>query len=247
MGTSLQDRSQWLNRRSVLKLAVGAGIAGFGRLYGFSSDFWNKKDPSEWTGAEVDQLTNKSPWAKEITVNAPSQGMNRGGMGGGGMGIPGMGGGMGRRRGGGMPAGQSYKAVVRWESAKPILDALKTPLPEGFSNHYVISVGGIPLDAGNRRQYQTSDDSGSSQSIQNALDRLKGVTYLAPKDKRDLQPGVVVQQPTAYGNIYFGFAKDLLTLRPEDKEVEFTTIFGSIPVKTKFNMKEMLYHGELAV
>jgi len=244
MGTSSLQ-----TRRSLLKLAAGAGFAGFGRLYAFSSDFWNKKDPSEWTGAEVDQLTNKSPWAKEITVNAPSQGMNRG-MGGGGMGggIPGMGGGMGRRRGGGgMPAGQSYKAVVRWESAKPVLDALKTPLPEGFTNHYVISVGGIPLDAGNRRQYQTSDDSSSSQSIQNSLDRLKGVTYLAPKDKRDLQPGVVVQQPAAYGNIYFGFSKELLTLRPEDKEVEFTTIFGSIQVKTKFNMKDMLYHGELAV
>ncbi len=246
----MQDPGPGFSRRSVLKLATGAGIVSFGRLYAFSSDFWNKKDPSEWTGAEVDQLTNKSPWAKEITISAPSQGMNRGmgggGMGGG-MGIPGMGGG-GRRRGGGggAPPGQSYKAVIRWESAKPVLDALKTPLPEGFTNHYVISVGGIPLDAGNRRRSQ-SDDTSTSQSNQNALDRLKGVTYLAPKDKGDLQPGVVVQQPAEYGNIYFGFAKDLLTLRPEDKEVAFTTIFGSIQVKTKFNMKDMLYHGELAV
>jgi hypothetical protein len=247
----MQDRSEGFSRRRALKLACGAGVAGVGRLYAFGSDFWNKKDPSEWTGAEVDQLTNKSPWAKELTISGPSQGgMSRGGMGGGGsiggMGIPGMGGGGRRRQGGGMPAGQSYKAVIRWESAKPILDALKTPLPEAFTNHYVISIGGIPLDAGNRRRYQTDDD-GSSQSNQNALDRLKGVTYLAPKDKRDLQPGIVLQQPAEYGNIYFGFAKDLLTLRPEDKEVAFTTIFGSIQVKTKFNMKDMLYHGELAV
>jgi hypothetical protein len=247
------DRREGLSRRIVLKFACGAGIAGFGRLDAFGSDFWNKKDPSEWTGAEVDQLTNKSPWAKELTVSAPGQGgMSRGGMGGGGMGggiggvgIPGMGGGR-RRQGSQTPAGQSYKAVIRWESAKPILDALKTPLPEGFTNHYVISVGGIPLDAGNRRRYQSEDDN-SSQSNQNALDRLKGVTYLAPKDKRDLQPGIVIQQPAEYGNIYFGFAKDLLTLRPEDKEVAFTTIFGSMQVKTKFNMKDMLYHGELAV
>ena len=164
----------------------------------------------------------------------------------GGMGIPGMGGGGRRRGGGGQPQGQSYKVVVRWESAKPVLDALKTPLPEGFTNHYVISVGGLPLDASNRRRYN-DEESTSSQSNQNALDRLKGTTYLAPKDKRDLQPGIVIQQPAEYGNVYFGFAKDLLTLRPEDKEVAFTTIFGSIAVKTKFNMKDMLYHGELAV
>lgn len=250
----MQHRREGLSRRGVLKIACGVGIAGFSPLSAFGSDFWNKKDPSEWTGAEVDQLTNKSPWAKELSISGPSQGgMSRGGMGGGGigggiggMGIPGIGGG-GRRRGGSqMPPGQSYKAVIRWESAKPILDALKTPLPEGFTNHYVISISGIPLDAGSRRRYQTDDES-SAQSNQNALDRLKGVTYLAPKDKRDLQPGIVLQQPAEYGNIYFGFAKDLLTLRPEDKEVAFTTIFGSIQVKTKFNMKDMLYHGELAV
>jgi hypothetical protein len=223
-------------------LAAGAGFTSVSRLYAASnSDFWNKKEPAEWTGAEIDQLTNKSPWAKEVSASTSSTG--GGGMGRG-MGIPGMGGGRRGGGGGGMP-GQSFKGIVRWESAKPILDALKAPLPEGFTNHYVISVGGIPLDAGSRRRYQSQDD--SSQSDQNTLDRLKGVTYLQPKDKRDLQPGVVVQQPPSYGNVYFGFAKDLVTLRPEDKEVTFTTQFGSIQVKTKFNLKDMLYHGELAV
>jgi hypothetical protein len=234
---------QW-NRRSVLLLAAGAGFTSLNRLSAFSSDFWNKKDPEEWSGTEIDELTNKSPWAKEVAVSAPSQG---GGGGRGGLGFPGLGGG-GRRGGGGggggMP-GQSFKGIVRWESAKPILDALKTPLPEGFANHYVISVGGIPLDAGSRRRNQSQDD--GSQSVQNTLDRLKGVSYLEPKEKRTLQPEVVVQQPASYGNVYFGFPKDLVTLRPEDKEVTFTTLFGSTQVKAKFNMKDMLYRGELAV
>ena len=229
-----------LSRRNFLVLA-----AGVSRLDAFGSDFWNTKDPSEWTGAEKDQLTNKSPWAKEVTVSTSSQG-GSGGRGGMGMPFPGMGGGMGGggRRGGGMP-GQSYKGIVRWESARPVLDALKEPLPEGFANHYVISVGGIPLDAGSRSRSQSQDD--TSQSDQDKLDRIKGATLLAPKDKRDLQPGVVVQQPAGYGNVYFGFAKDLVTLRPEDKEVTFTAQFGTAHVKTKFNLKEMLYHGELAV
>ena len=239
----MRGNSPVLSRRSVLRLA---GVAGFSPLYAFSSDFWNKKDPSEWTGAEIDQLTNKSPWAKELSVSSGGQGGMSRGMGGGGMGIPGMGGGgMGRRRGGGTPAGQTYKAIVRWESAKPVLDALKTPLPDGFTNHYVISVGGIPVEAGQQRRYNSGDD--NSQSTQNTLDRMKGLTYLEPKDKRDLQPGIIIQQPAQYGNIYFGFAKDLVTLRPEDKEVTFVTTFGTMQVKTKFNLKEMKYKGELAV
>jgi hypothetical protein len=245
----MSDRGTQWNRRNFLALGAAAGCS-ISRLYAFSSDFWNKKDPSEWTGAEIDQLTNKSPWAKEVTVSTASQYGN--GMGRGGMGIPGMGGGMGgggmgggRRGGGGGMPGQSYKAIIRWESAKPILDALKTPLPEGFTNHYVISVGGIPLNASNRSRSQSQDD--NSQSDQDTLDRIKGLTLLAPKDKRDLQPGIVVQQPATYGNVYFGFTKDLVTLRPEDREVTFSTQFGTMQIRTKFNLKDMLYHGELAV
>jgi hypothetical protein len=239
------DRWNQLNRRNVLMLAASYGLTSLTRLSASTPDFWNKKEPADWTGAEIDELTNKSPWAKEVSVSTSPQG-GGGGMGrGGGMGIPGMGGSRrGGGGGGGMP-GQSFKGIVRWESAKPVLDALKTPLPEGFADHYVISVGGIPLDAGSRRRYQSQDD--NSQTDQNTLDRLKGVTYLQPKDKRDLQPGIIVQQPASYGNVYFGFAKDLVTLRPEDKEVTFITQFGSIQVKSKFNLKDMLYHGELAV
>jgi hypothetical protein len=242
----MSDRRKQLNRRSFLVL--GAGCMSLSRLYASNSDFWNKKDPAEWTGAEIDQLTNKSPWAKEVTVYAGMQnGTGRGGpMGYPGMGYPPMGypGGMGGGRRGGMP-GQSFKGIVRWESAKPVLDALKQPLPEGFANHYVISVGGIPLDGGNRTRSQSQDD--NSQSDQNMLDRIKQATLLEPKDKRDLQPELVVQQPAGYGNVYFGFTKDLVTLRPEDKEVGFLTQFGSVTVKTKFYLKDMLYHGELAV
>ena len=66
-----------------------------------------------------------------------------------GMGIPGIGGmgGGGRRRQGGQGPGSasSYKGTVRWESAKPILEATKSTLPDIFASHYVIAVSGIPL------------------------------------------------------------------------------------------------------
>ena len=80
------------------------------------------------------------------------------------------------------------------------------------------------------------------------LDRLKQVTFLEPKGRRDAQPGVV-QQPVSgsYGSVWFGFSKDFLNLKADDKEASFTTQFGQMTIKAKFNLKDMLYKGDLAV
>ena len=173
-------------------------------------------------------------------------GMPRIGMGGGGWGggRGGMGGGRGR---GGMQQ-QQVKGTVRWESAKPVQEALKSTLPESFANRYVISVSGLPMMQGGRDRSEDDNNSGSNQPSQDMLDRLKSVTNLAPKDKRGAQPGVIEQQPS-YGSpsILFGFSKEMLDLSKDEKEVLFTTQLGRIEVKAKFNLKDMLYHGELAV
>jgi hypothetical protein len=267
------------SRRGVLTLAAGAFATGWIRLEAFSSDFWNKKEPAEWSREEIEQLLTKSPWAKEVSAQYSSQGDDQGGyprgggypgggggypgggypgggypggMGGpriGGMGIPGMGGGYpggGRRRGGGQ--GQSVQGSVRWESSKPILDALKTPLPEAFANHYVISVSGFPLSEGQNRRSQEDSDNDSAQSNEAMLDHLKGLTFLEPKGREGAQPGVVQQQPSAgMSSILFGFSKETLALKPEDKEVTFSTKLGRLLIKTKFNLKDMQYRGDLAV
>jgi hypothetical protein len=143
---------------------------------------------------------------------------------------------------------QGYKGTIRWESAKSILDALKWPLPDAFKDHYVISVTGFPV-TGNGSRSSRSENDDSNASLQDALDHLKSVTFLQPKTKRDVQPGIV-QQPAngRYGStVLFGFSKEVLALQPEDKEVTFITEFGRLDLKAKFNLKEMLYRGELAV
>jgi hypothetical protein len=269
-------------RRGALMLAAGAGFAGFSRLYAASPDFWNKKDPADWSRDEIEQLTSKSPWAKEVSVDMPVQrgeygdpnggqtgqtggqpggqpGQQGGVWGGGpriggmpGMGIPGMGGGGGGMGGGrrdGRQPVQNFRGTIRWESAKPIGEALKNPLPEGFADRYVISVSGIPLNPNSRRGYQDDSENDSrSASTQDALDRLKSLTSLEPKGKRDAQPGIVQQQASSgLGSILFGFSKEILSLKPEDKEVTFSTQFGRIVIRTKFNLKEMIYRGDLAV
>jgi hypothetical protein len=247
-------RSNISSRRDVLGLAA-AMVAGWSRLDAFASEFWDKKPPSEWTSEEIEKLTTKSPWARQVSAQiAAGDGTSssRGGMGGGmggphvGLGIPGMGGPRmgGGRRGGGR-ATQQVKGTVRWESTQPILDALKTPLPKAFANHYVISVSGFSLHGAYRQGEDTDDNGKPSERI---LDNLKAYTSVEPKGKAIAQPGVVQVQPSSgSGSVLFGFSKEVLDLSADDKEVLFSTQIGRAMIKTKFEFKDMTYHGKLAI
>jgi hypothetical protein len=141
-----------------------------------------------------------------------------------------------------------FKGTVRWESAKPIRDALKEPLPEAFANHYVISVSGLPFVARRRpAQGEKSDSQPSQAPTVEMLDRIKGLTYLEPKGKSPAQPGIVQPAPGDGRTLLFGFSKEILKLSADDKEVEFRTQFGPMQVKTKFALKDMVYRKELAL
>lgn len=268
-----------LTRRGLLMLAAGAGAQTSLRLYAGSSDFWNKKEPAEWSSEEIDKLVTKSPWARQVTASSAAMsrqygdsGGNGGGMGdpgiggggggypgGGGMGSPGGGGmggrgmgGGGRRGGGAGPMPVSYTATVRWESAKPVQEALKTPLPEGLAGAYVISVSGVPILTSGR---QHSDDPDSDTAVSKGLsdevlERIKNLTYLEPKGKSAAQPKVVQKGPISSSGtptLLFGFPRDVLQLTADDREVLFTTKLGQLEVKSKFNLKDMMYHKELAL
>jgi len=176
------------------------------------------------------------------------------GTGRGGMGIPGGGGGMGGRRrggGGGGAAPVRFNGVVRWESAQPILEALKTPLPESFADRYVISVSGMPLHGeAERSSSEDSEDAAARRVRDGALERLKSFTELQKKGAAPLQPGVVEQNPASTGvgvTVLFGFSKELLAISPQDGEITFSTQMGTTAVKVKFDLKRMLYHKALAV
>ena len=276
-----------LTRRGALMLAAGACVTGWERLDAFNSDFWNKKEPAEWSAQEIELLTTKSPWSKEVSAHfnrddadqsGPAggggypgggggypgggggypgggggmggpriggMGGGRGGMGGPGMGGGGMGGGRGRRGGG---PSQAFQGTVRWESAKPVLEALKAPLPDTFANHYVIGVSGFPMMSGRPRSEDDDNRDSTAQASEARLDNLKSLTFLKPKDKEGEQPGLVLQQPSSGGGTYlFGFSKEMMALTAADKEVTFTTRIGRLDVKAKFNLKEMLYRGDLAL
>ena len=168
----------------------------------------------------------------------------------GGIGLPGGGMGGGRGNGGGSSRGGAvspYEGTVRWDSARPILDALKSPLPEAFEGRYVISVSGIPLMGGRSTSSGEDDDSTAShRQEQDDLDRLKGLSSLQPKGKDIVQAGVVARQIGSGTSFLFGFSREMLPLDTRDTEILFTTQLGRLVVKAHFLPKEMLYHGELA-
>jgi hypothetical protein len=207
-------------------------------------DFWDKQQPNEWSSEQRTQLITDSPWAKQVRADTsrvqpagppiPDSGKPVP------MRMPGsinMGGARGRgRHAGSVPA---FQGIVRWESAKPVLAALKKALPSELADHYVIGVSGFPFGLRNRE---------GSESRDTSLDDLKQITTLRAKGKDPAQAGVVLRGRDSDGPVLlFGFSRDVIELAPSDKNVEFETQLGPLGISAKFEPKQMRYHGELAL
>ena len=133
-------------------------------------------------------------------------------------------------------------------------------MPDGFDKHYVIATVGFPDLGTPRRRYNDDSDSRSdsdggsgsnsgSRSSDGELDKafadeVKQYTIIQPKGRDLAQAGIVKRK---LGNYYFGFSKELITLDSGEHEVDFATRIGRLSIKAKFNMKEMMYKGHLAV
>jgi len=222
------------SRRGWLAMAAGA-LVSWSPVYGYASqDFWNKKDPDQWSPDEIKKLVTRSPWAKEVSAEKvttkKSQNLRE----------PKLGKTRTRLPGTVEPSGAptertvtSYRGTVAWESAAPIRAADKTPPPEEFADMYVLSVGGVPLAKG--------------RASRAALDRLRQVTTLEMKGRDPLE-AAVAQQISENGSVFFfGFARKALEISKDEKDVTFVTHLNKLRFAAKFNPREMLYRGELAV
>jgi len=217
-------------RRRFLMGALGSGVTltHASRLFA-ATEFWNAKDPSTWTEEEINILVSKSPWAREAVATfkhaddptGASDGGARGGRGGG-----------GRRE-------KPPRITVRWESAQPILDALKASPGADFESHYVVSVTNLPIEIARRKGPPgdtTPDDS---------LDRIQNGATLQVKGKDPAEAGFA--RRTRIGSILFGFARDYVRLTSDDREILFALDTELLTLRTKFDGKEMSYRGKLAL
>jgi hypothetical protein len=129
------------------------------------------------------------------------------------------------------PAGQGpeIKVLVRWESAAPIRDALKSQLDPKAASNYIISVLGLPVGAGQEME-----------------ESLKSSTELRRKGRDPIAPLAIKFRDTPSGSLLlFMFPKDPQPIDLDDKEVVFVTKAGPIELKVRFPLKEMIYNGRL--
>jgi len=193
-----------------------------------ASDFWNKKSPSAWTSDEILQLATRSPWARTARV-LPRPGRDRGSLD---NTVPDLAGGnaggrSGNSRLGEVPVVPVAEVTVIWASARPLLDALKTNFPSDFANHYVIGINDLPATAGSRKVNQESM-----------------TATLQARGGKSVDAGSILPMRET---VLFAFSKELLPLSPADKEVLFALETNEYSIKVRFDLKEMMYHGLLAV
>jgi hypothetical protein len=119
------------------------------------------------------------------------------------------------------------QVTVVWESAQPLIDALKTTFPRDFANHYVIGVNELPRMEGARKV------------------NLESMTaHLQVRGKSSIDSGGVLPSRNV---TMFRFAKELLPLSITDKEADFILETNEYSITARFDLKEMVYRGKLAV
>jgi len=206
--------------------------------------------------------------------NGGGMGRSRGGIGfpGGGIGFPGGGGGNrggypgGYPGGGGGPVGsgggtprddgrRQFNATVRWESALPIQEALRIGATDekpnaDFGKYYVIAlIGDLPMVGGRRRRSGDNyDDDDNTAQTDRRMEMYKQYTKLERKDGavqlEKVEDGSRVGSKGPGTYFYFSRQDDISM---DDKQVSFSTKLGPMEIKAKFILKDMLYHGKLAV
>ena len=247
-----------LARRDFLGLGLGAALCG---PLSAAQDFWNRKQPSEWSDDEINRMITRSPWAKEANASFEADidythngkegpTLGRGGI----IAAPGaekpqIEFGDDKQRQGGQR--HSAPVTVRWESSQAIRDAIGTPISDELKNRYVIAVTGLPIGImGKRRrpsEIADGEDNSPATLQRRMLEELSGSATLSARGKDPEQPGIVRPLARNPGVYLFGFGKDLLPLGPADREVTFVLTTALMAVKAKFEPKEMMYRGKLSL
>ena len=223
-----------------------------------AADFWDEKDFTGWSDAEVEKLLTDSPWSRKVTIalRRPETGGRgrgggfRGGPGGfGGGAADGFRGAGGGRRGADVfdPAPRRMTFTVSWRSALPVKQALvrtqlglDAPIPREHQQFltqlepfYVVVVSGLP------RQF--------ARMAQNR-NALIAETILKRQDRNPISPEdlVVFVENGETVTLQYHFPRDdEITL--EDKNVEFITNLGQVEAKQEFKLEDMVFAEQLAL
>jgi hypothetical protein len=226
-----------------------------------AADFWLTKPYTDWSDKDIQKLETNSPWSKQVPLSlggaggGPDTGRSRrGGSGSGGDldSTMGSGGGGGRSSnppevgGGVVPAGgASMNVTVSWRSSLAFREAVAKgkfgaeaatsadakKIVEDEPKSYMVLISGLPGRA------LHGNDKMKESLLQSTSLIVKGRDPIQPTD---VQTGGNEQRPV----LLFVFPKSA-PLSLDDKDVEFSTKLGSIVVKQKFHLKDMMFNGKL--
>lgn len=191
-------------RRAVLACLGMGSFAGIRTWAASPREFWNDKDPAEWSEDEIHRLLTKSPWAKEVRAksNRSAVGLT------------------GARSDMGEPP--QFTGLVRWETALPVREARRRKVTSEVADYYAISVTGLPMMGASNKES----------------------TQLQRKGKYPIYPARVAT-PESEGSMIFFFPRRDQPIKSENKEVVFWIRLRPLQLEVKFDLKEMIYHGQL--
>jgi len=227
----------------------------------WAADFWTTKPFTDWSDKEVQKIISDSPWAGKVTMSAglslsvpESGGGGGGGRGGRGGGRssgpqgdaansdPGVAG--GGDLGGGGPSGVTV--TLFWQTAAPVKQALikrqygaeAGTSPEAkakldrVEQIYVLTMLGVPGFA-----LASAQGDKKAALLDSTMLTVNGKPVLKAAD-------VQVSGGRGASTVSFLFPKTT-TFTVEDKEVEFSSKFGTSTVKRKFKLKDMVFNGKV--
>lgn len=230
---------------------------------------WSK-DPAQWTPADAQHILSNSPWAQPAIASfasveadnppppGPMPGQAQAGMAGPNGATDGRwDGGVGRMPRGGEP---TLPITIRWDSALPVREAFAHVSARNASGpsdgaqraakDYVITVLGLVPSGRYRTAGQLPTKSRSDedsefdpQDPEQMLEGLMADSRLTPRNQKPIRPDdVKLDASTGVLHLFFPRSEGIDL---KDKEVTFTTRFGSMTIQKQFRLKEMVYQGKL--
>jgi hypothetical protein len=234
-----------------------------------ASEPWSK-NPQKWTADDARRILTASPWAQQTNAAfgnddreppppGPLPGAAEAGMAGSRGATDGhWDGGVGKAPRGGVP---SLPVLIRWDSALPVrqasaqlITASGGPMPEATSvtpeqaakDYIVTLIGLVPAkryrDQGQLNGNSNSDDTVDARDPEELLEGLMAASRLLQRGRPNLAPeNVRLDAATGIVHIFFPRANPITA----DKEIAFTTRFGSLTVQRVFRLRDMIYNGRL--
>ena len=212
------------------------------------NEFWNSKPRSDWSLAEIAQLTTASPWAMKtkvkmagstvplksgVSADLPTKITTRIKKPDSSVDVP--------AAPQSSPANSSAPVafygdvVVSWESAAPLRLARNEPLPPEFDNQYAVRVTGLPAQT-------FMPDTGQTPVI---FRLLSGTSLEVSSGKRE-QSDYVLRIPEK-NSILFAFRAQQFPLRASDHFVSFAMNLNQMMVRARFDLRLMTFGEAIAV